>query len=107
MLKIKDEMWGEFCEKAEELGFDKFLSLGYDRKDFCLVYPKGTYKEHDCIREGEDCLIINASSLGYKSEHEIVLTFSNMLGSTFVSIAQRKQYDKLFELFELGYVEKI
>lgn len=110
MLKIKNDKWEEFCEKAESLGFDKLLCGGLYKIEDCFIYPKGSYKNGDAVCCTKDCLLINVSintNLGLSSMHEIILTFSNMVGQPITEVSRRKQYDILFDLIQMGYVEKV
>lgn len=103
MLKIKDDKWEEFCEKAESLGFDKFDNYGR----VCFTAPKGVYKIHDPLSHEKDSVLVNASSCGSGNKHEIIMTFSNMFGAPVVEVAERKQFGILFDLIQMGYVEKV
>ena len=103
MLKIKDEKWKEFCENAESLGFDKFDNCG----KYCFTAPKGLYKIGDPLSAKKDSVLVNSSSCGSGNEHEIIMTFSNMIGAPVFEVAKRKQFDILFDLIQMGYVEKV
>lgn len=103
MLKIKDDKWEEFCEKAESIGFDKFDNYGR----FCFTAPKGMYHLGEPLSHNKDCLLVNASSCGSQNAHEIIMNFSDMLGAPVVEVAIRKQFDILFDLIKMGYVEKV
>ena len=107
MLKIKDDKWEDFCEKAESLGFEKFNNIGIFGNNFCFIYPKGVFSVGDTFANGSDCLAINASSIGIENEHEIIITFANMIGERITTVARKKQYDILFDLIQMGYVEKV
>jgi hypothetical protein len=52
-------------------------------------------------------LAVNASSIGIENEHEIIITFANMIGERITTVARKKQYDILFDLIQMGYVEKV